>query len=102
MQARAEDGRPLGQLMGDAIRKSVDTLMLIGGFIILFSVIIRILDIAGVTGLLGQFFEPLLQWSGLSPDLAPALISGLFEIDPAASLRRRQWRAMRDKLLPAA
>ncbi len=81
VQARAEDGRPLGQLMGDAIRKSINTLMLIGGFIILFSVIIRILDIAGVIDLLGYFFEPLLKWSGLNPDLAPALISGMFEID---------------------
>lgn len=81
VQARAQDGRPLGQLMGDAIRKSVDTLMLIGGFIILFSVIIRILDIIGVVDLLGRGLLYLLNFTGLSPDLAPALVSGVFEID---------------------
>ena len=81
VQARAQDGRPLGQLMGDAIRQSVDTLMLIGGFIILFSVIIRIFDIIGAVDLLGRGLVYLLNLTGLSPDLAPALVSGVFEID---------------------
>jgi len=100
VQARAEDGRPLGQLMGDAIRKSVDTLLLVGGFIILFSVIIRILDLIGVVGLLGQFFEPLLKLGGLSPELAPALISGLFEIDLGCQFAAEAaGAAMRDKII---
>lgn len=81
VQARAEDGRPLGQLMGDAIRKSVDTLLMIGGFIILFSVIIRILEIIGVVGFLGKGLASILNIAGLSPALAPALVSGMFEID---------------------
>lgn len=81
VRARNEDGRPLGQLMGDAIKKSVDTLLMIGGFIILFSVIIRILEIIGVVGFLGQGLESMLNITGLSPDLAPALVSGIFEID---------------------
>ncbi|MEW5785582.1 MAG: sporulation integral membrane protein YlbJ, partial [Bacillota bacterium] len=79
--AREEDGRPLGRLMGDAITKSVDTLLLIGGFIILFSVIIRILDLLGVVAFLSGGLVYLLNLSGLSPALAPALISGIFEID---------------------
>jgi sporulation integral membrane protein YlbJ len=81
IKARREDGRPLGQLMGDAIRQSVESLLLIGGFIILFSVIIRILDVVGLVSPLGRGIEIILRWIGLSPSLGPALISGFFEID---------------------
>ncbi len=81
VEARAKDGRPLGQIMGDAIRKSVDTLFLIGGFIILFSVIIRILDLVGLVGFLGRGLAPVLTAAGLDPALSPALVSGIFEID---------------------
>jgi sporulation integral membrane protein YlbJ len=81
VEARNKDGRPLGKLMGDAIRESMETLLLIGGFIILFSVIIRILEIAGATGCLAEGLARLLHLAGLDPQLAPALISGFFEID---------------------
>ena len=67
--------------MGDAIRQSVESLLLIGGFIILFSVIIRILDVVGLVSPLGRGIEIILRWIGLSPSLGPALISGFFEID---------------------
>ena len=42
-EARSEDGRPIGQLMGDAVRNSVNVLLVVGGFIILFSVVISLL-----------------------------------------------------------
>ncbi len=101
VEAREKDGRPLGQLMGDAIRKSVDTLMLIGGFIILFSVIIRILDLIGVVGFLGQGLVYLLNAAGLSPSLAPALVSGIFEIDLGCQYTGALDVAMSEKIIAA-
>jgi sporulation integral membrane protein YlbJ len=79
-EARKKDGRPMGQLMGDAVRNSVNTLLLIGGFIILFSVIIRVLTIVGVVALLARGIIFLLSPFGLDPALTPALISGFFEV----------------------
>lgn len=81
VEARQKDGRPIGQLLGDAIRKSVDTLMLIGGFIILFSVIIRIMDVMGIVAMFSQGLVPILRLVGLNPQLASALFSGIVEID---------------------
>lgn len=81
VEARERDARPLGQLMGDAIRNSVNTLLLIGGFIILFSVIIRVLDVIGLVDLLSRVIAIPLQLIGMSKELAPALLSGFFEID---------------------
>lgn len=80
--ARKKDGRAFGQLMGDAVRNSVNNLLLIGGTIILFSVIIRILTVTGVVGIISAaaykiLFGPL----GMHPDLMPAVVNGFFEID---------------------
>lgn len=79
-EARLKDARPIGQLMGDAIRQSVNNLLLIGGFIILFSVIIRIMTIAGVVEAVAGALSALLAPFGVDTGVAPALVSGLFEI----------------------
>ncbi|RJX28629.1 MAG: sporulation integral membrane protein YlbJ [Dethiobacter sp.] len=86
VKARQEDSRPIGRLLGEAIRDSINTLMLIGGFIILFSVIISMMDLFGVVRLLSSGFSHLLFLIGLNTDLAPAFISGLFEIDLGCQL----------------
>lgn len=78
--ARQKDGRAIGQLLGDAIRNSVNSLLLIGGFIILFSVVIRIATVAGIVTLLAQAFNSFFRMVGLSTNLSDAAISGLFEI----------------------
>lgn len=79
--ARQEDKRSLGQLLGDAVRTSMNTIMLIGGFIIVFSVFLRIVSVAGLSGALNDLFARVLGAVGFSASLAPALVSGLFEID---------------------
>ncbi|MDK2784851.1 MAG: hypothetical protein PWR11_717, partial [Bacillota bacterium] len=85
-RARVEDGRPFGRLLGDAIRQSVNTLLVIGGFIMLFSVVIRIAITVGFTALLAGAFGHTLRLFGLDPHLAPALVSGLFEITIGSDL----------------
>lgn len=79
-RARQKDGRPLGQLLGDAVRNSVNSLLVIGGFIILFSVIMRIATVSGLVALVAQGVVGLLKLVGLSTNLSGALVSGLFEI----------------------
>lgn len=39
--ARVDDGRPIGKLLGDAVQSAVHTLLMIGGFIMLFSVVVH-------------------------------------------------------------
>ena len=81
VEARKKDGRPLGRLMGEAIERSVETLLLVGGFIILLAVVIRILELLGAVALLSRGVAALLKLIGLSPALAAPLVSGIFEID---------------------
>ncbi|QSQ09835.1 Sporulation integral membrane protein YlbJ [Koleobacter methoxysyntrophicus] len=79
-KARKKDGRPFGELLGDCIKDSVNTLLLIGGFIILFSVIINILIIIGFVDVLSKPFELIFTLFKLDKSLVPAVISGIFEI----------------------
>lgn len=80
LEARERDGRPLGQVLGDAVRDSVNTLLLIGGFIILFSVIIQMLQETGVVGFLAGLLAVPLGVLGVDPATLPGLVSGFFEI----------------------
>jgi len=82
--ARQEDKRSFGQLLGDSVKSSMNTILLIGGFIILFSVFLRILAVVGVTNYLSTIFAAFLNLVGFSTNLAPSLVSGLFEIDLGA------------------
>lgn len=78
--ARQRDGRPLGQLLGESVKNAVNTLLMIGGYIILFSVIIRIASVTGIVAFLAKGLAGLLSAIGLSPNLSNAALSGVFEI----------------------
>ncbi len=85
-QERIKDGRTIGKLLGDAVRSSIETLLLIGGFIILFSVLNQLLSLLGVITIIAFFVSHLFGHIGLSPELAHAFISGLFEITIGAQI----------------
>lgn len=72
--------RPLGRIMGDAVRNSIQNLLNIGGFIILFAVIIKLFTVAGFINLLSGFLGAMLLPLGFSPEIMPALANGFFEM----------------------
>jgi sporulation integral membrane protein YlbJ len=80
-RARKADGRPLGQLLGEAVKESMMTLFMIGGFIMLFSVFVRILSVVGVMEAITPAIRWILSLFGLSPQLSQSLLCGLLEID---------------------
>lgn len=85
-RARIEDNRTIGILMGDAVMSSIQTQLMVGGFIIIFSVLLSILDLIGIQLLLNSMFSFLLLFFGLSAELSPPLISGIFEITLGSQL----------------
>ncbi|WP_368659167.1 sporulation integral membrane protein YlbJ [Metabacillus halosaccharovorans] len=77
---RVNETRPLGKMLGDAVISSIQTLLMIGGFIILFSVFNKILAIIHVTQLIGIVFSGALSLFHIASDLSVPLITGIFEI----------------------
>ena len=85
-QTRIKDNRPIGKLLGDAVNSSIQTLLMIGGFIILFSVINKLLYQLHITAILAKTMEWLLSSLSLPDMLSIPFISGLFEITMGSQL----------------
>ena len=70
----------LGETLGLAIINSINTLLLVGGFVVLFSVIISMLWNCGLISLLSQFIKPVLKIFGFDLSFADGIITGLIEL----------------------
>ncbi|NLY52228.1 MAG: sporulation integral membrane protein YlbJ [Firmicutes bacterium] len=79
-EARIRDGRSFGQLFGDAIRETFSSMLFIGGCIMIFSVLGRILDVSGVTEALQNFLAVLFRSFAINDAIIPPLIRGIIEI----------------------
>ncbi|WP_350344904.1 sporulation integral membrane protein YlbJ [Proteinivorax tanatarense] len=79
-KGREEDNRSFGKLLGDSVKKSINTLLVIGGFIVVFSVMIEILLNVGVIHFLANILLIPLEPLGVNFDLIVAYISGIFEV----------------------
>jgi sporulation integral membrane protein YlbJ len=79
-EARLKDHRPFGKLLGDAVQTSIQSLLMIGGFIILFSVLNKLLTILQITEWISPCFDYLLALIHLPDELTQPFLTGLFEI----------------------
>lgn len=79
-EAQKKDGRPLGKLLSDAVRKSIHSLATIGGFIILFAVLIKIFGILGVSVLIQKVIALIFYPLHFPDSLITALSGGFFEM----------------------
>ncbi|MDF2520738.1 MAG: Sporulation integral rane protein YlbJ, partial [Clostridia bacterium] len=80
LEYRKKDGRSLGILMGDAVKNGISLVLLVGGFIILFSVITRILKLSGVLAFLSKLVCASLYFLHLNPDSVSSVIVGMLEV----------------------
>ncbi|HWR60033.1 MAG TPA: sporulation integral membrane protein YlbJ [Clostridia bacterium] len=77
---RKKDGRPIGLLIGDAVKNGINLILMIGGFIILFSVITRMLKISGILSFLALVLSKAVPFEAFTPDIASSLLIGFLEV----------------------
>lgn len=70
----------LGEILGNSIMTSINTVLLIGGFIVLFSVIISILNQSNIIHYIGILLQPVLSLFGISSNFSSAFLTGLLEL----------------------
>lgn len=70
----------LGEILGTSIQSAISTILIIGGFVVLFSVVISILNISGITNLVCILFEPIFNFLGIPSSFIASIFTGLFEI----------------------
>jgi sporulation integral membrane protein YlbJ len=101
-KARRDDGRPIGRLFGDAVKESITTLLMIGGFITLFAVLVKMMDVFKVMGAITPLLGGFLRLCGLDPDLAGAVFNGVLEIDLGTMVASTAAAPVLDKVMIAS
>lgn len=81
LKARTEDGRTLGKLLYHAVTESVQTLLMICGFIVFFSVLIEVLHLSGLIRVIGWPVLLVYHLFGIHAGLVNPTLAGLLEID---------------------
>lgn len=87
--ARLQDGRSFGKLLGDSVAGAIQTLMMIGGTMIVFSVLLGIFDTIGVARLLSALASAVFPPSAAPSETVNSLLSGTFELHVGAHLLSR-------------
>lgn len=76
----AQNCPPIGEMLSDSIEKALIVMLKVGGFIILFSVVLEMLSVTGVMDALGWVYMPLANLTGFSGDSTRALLYGGVEM----------------------
>ncbi|WP_340025636.1 sporulation integral membrane protein YlbJ [Paenibacillus sp. FSL K6-1096] len=79
-EARRSDGRTLGELLKSAVASSLQLIIVVGGLVVFFNVLMELLAQAGVMSALFSMTGGLLSLAGFPQELSAALVSGLFEV----------------------
>lgn len=70
----------LGEILSESITSATSTILLIGGFVVVFSSIISILNASGIIKFLATLASPIFECFNISSNFAAPLITGFLEI----------------------
>lgn len=79
-KAQSESPKTFGEALGDSVKRSVNTLLAILGFMVLFSVVFELLKMAGIASAISRGLSAIVPEAILPPALHDALVSGIFEL----------------------
>lgn len=69
-----------GEILAESITSSISTILLIGGFVVIFSSIISIFKASGLLNSLTVLFIPLFQFLNIDANFIQGILTGLLEI----------------------
>ena len=76
----------LGEILGNSIKNATSTILMIGGFVVVFSVIISILNQSHILNGISSILSPALLSIGIPDELVKPLLSGIVELTNGVSL----------------
>ena len=76
----------LGSILQSSIMSSVSTVVMIGGFVMLFSVIISILNNSNILNILGTFVSPIFSVLHVPTEFINGTLSGIVELTNGVSI----------------
>lgn len=79
-QARIRDGRNLGELMRSALESSLKLIIVVGGLVVFFSVVLQLLTDANAMRGFYALIRNVLDLFGMPQSLSEAIVNGIFEV----------------------
>lgn len=76
----------LGEVLGNSIVSAIKNILVIGGFVVLFSVIISILNTSKIFFILEQTFKPIFKLLNIDYSFITPILTGLLELTNGVSL----------------
>lgn len=76
----------LGEVLTSSINSSISTILMIGGFVVIFSVIISILNQTNILDNLSTSLYPILNFLNIDLEFAKPLLSGILELTNGVNL----------------
>ena len=76
----------LGEILGKSITNSISTILMIGGFVVIFSVIISILNESYILSGLANILSPFTSLIGFPQELLKSFLAGIIELTNGVSL----------------
>lgn len=76
----------LGEILGTSIKNATSTILLIGGFVVLFSVVISILNQSHLLDNFSSICDPVFSALNISCEFCKPLLSGIIELTNGVSL----------------
>lgn len=76
----------LGEILGNSIKNATSTVLMIGGFVVIFSVIISILNQSHIFDILSNILTPILSMIEIPCELVKPLLSGIVELTNGVNL----------------
>lgn len=70
----------LGEILAESITSSISTILLIGGFVVIFSSIISIFKASGLLNSLTVLFRPIFQFLNVDTSFIQGFLTGILEI----------------------
>jgi len=79
LSVRNKEKRNIPQIFADSVKNSIETILTVGGYIVLFSVITKILEITNVITYIGYFFTKFTSLS-INEILLQGIFAGIIEM----------------------
>lgn len=85
-EAKQKDGRNFGELLGDSVGNGMQSMLHIGGFIIIFCVLVEAMKLTNIIGFFELMFYPILNTFNISSELFSGFFIGIIEVTNGAKL----------------
>lgn len=80
VNTRQKDEKTLGGILGESIKNAISTILMIGGFVVIFSIIISILNNSHILELEAKIISPMVNSIGISSEFVKPILAGIIEL----------------------